>query len=72
MLSDGALQAYLCNLRSQARRRGVGKKLVHETFARSGAERIDLLALDNSAAFYASFPHRTMPGYRIYPGSQPS
>jgi ribosomal protein S18 acetylase RimI-like enzyme len=49
------------------RRRGIGKRLVEETFARSGAERVDLYAGDDSDDFYRSFQHKTFPGYRIYP-----
>jgi predicted N-acetyltransferase YhbS len=70
MLTDGEIQAYLCDVAvaTTARGQGVGKKLVEEAFARSGAQRVDLLALDESEDFYRSFGHRTMPGYRIYPG----
>jgi len=70
MLTDGQIQAYLCDLAvaTEARRAGVGRRLVEEAFARSGAQRVDLLALDESEEFYGSFDHRTMPGYRIYPG----
>lgn len=69
MLTDGALQAFLCLLAvaREARGQGVGRKLVEQTFARSGAERVDLLGLDESEGFYRSFEHRAMPGYRLYP-----
>jgi ribosomal protein S18 acetylase RimI-like enzyme len=72
MLTDGEIQAYLCDLAvaSDARRAGVGRKLVEEAFARSGAQRVDLLSLEESEDFYRSFEHRTMPGFRIYPGAQ--
>lgn len=74
MLTDGEIQAYLCGVAvaTGARGRGVGKTLVEEAFARSGAQRVDLLALDESEAFYRSFAHRVMPGYRIYPGRDQS
>jgi len=74
MLTDGEIEAYLSDMAvtAKARRQGVGKKLVEEAFARSGAERVDLLAVDKSEGFYASFDHRTMPGYRIYPGGDQS
>jgi ribosomal protein S18 acetylase RimI-like enzyme len=74
MLTDGEIQAYLCDLAvaSESRAQGIGTRLVEEAFARSGARRVDLLALDESAAFYQSFRHRMMPGYRIYPGSRES
>jgi ribosomal protein S18 acetylase RimI-like enzyme len=70
LLTDGEIQAYLCDMvvAAKARRQGVGTKLVEEAFARSGAQRVDLLALDESEGFYRSFRHRTLPGYRIYPG----
>jgi ribosomal protein S18 acetylase RimI-like enzyme len=71
MLTDGEIQAYLCDLAVAAGSRGagIGRKLVEEAFARSGAARVDLLALDESEGFYGSFEHRTMPGYRIYPAA---
>jgi ribosomal protein S18 acetylase RimI-like enzyme len=70
MLTDGEIQAYLCELAvaTAVRAQGIGKKLVEAAFARSGAQRVDLLALDESRGFYNSFLHQTMPGYRIYPG----
>jgi ribosomal protein S18 acetylase RimI-like enzyme len=69
VLSDGALSAYLCELvvAETARRRGVGRALVAESFARSGARRLDLLAEEDSEEFYRSFSTRAFPGYRIYP-----
>jgi ribosomal protein S18 acetylase RimI-like enzyme len=71
MLTDGEIQAYLCEVAvaARGRGRGVGKKLVEEAFARSGAKRVDLLALNGSDDFYRSSDHRTMPGYRIYPSA---
>jgi ribosomal protein S18 acetylase RimI-like enzyme len=70
LLTDGVLDAYLCELvvAAAARRKGVGKALVDEAFARSGARRLDLLAAEGSDGFYASFGHRTFPGFRLYPG----
>jgi ribosomal protein S18 acetylase RimI-like enzyme len=74
VLTDGAIQAYLCNVAvvGRARGRGIGRKLVEEAFSRSGAQRVDLLALDESEPFYRSFRHRTMRGYRIYPDADTS
>ncbi|HZS30960.1 MAG TPA: GNAT family N-acetyltransferase [Gaiellaceae bacterium] len=71
MLTDGEIQAYLCDLAvaKGARRAGVGRALVEAAFARCGAERVDLLALEDSEDFYRSFRHRALPGYRIYPGA---
>lgn len=70
MLTDGEIQAYLCDVAVavSARGRGVGRALVEAAFRRSGAQRVDLLSLDESEGFYRSFVHRTLPGYRIYPG----
>ena len=69
MLTDGEIQAYLCGIAvaAAARRRGIGKALIAVAFARSGAQRVDLLALDESEDFYRAFDHRTLPGFRIYP-----
>ena len=66
-LSDGAIQAYLSCLvvADGARRRGVGRRLLEQALARSGARRIDLLSAEQSAAFYESFPHQRGRGYRI-------
>jgi predicted N-acetyltransferase YhbS len=70
LLTDGALEAYLCELvvAEKVRRKGVGRRLVEETFARSGARRLDTLSAEGSEGFYASFRHRSFPGYRLYPG----
>lgn len=69
LLTDGALDAYLCELvvAEFARRRGIGRELVAEAFARSGARRLDVLAGEGSDDFYRSFRHRAFPGYRLYP-----
>lgn len=68
-LTDGEIEAYLCALVVAApeRGRGIGKALIAEAFQRSGAQRIDLLSLDDSTGFYERFSHRAMSGYRIYP-----
>jgi ribosomal protein S18 acetylase RimI-like enzyme len=69
LLTDGALEAYLCELlvAENARRRGVGRALIEEAFDRSGARRLDTLAAAASEEFYRSFEHRTFAGYRLYP-----
>lgn len=69
MLTDGEIQAYLClvAVAAEARGHGIGRQLVDEAFVRSGAKRVDLIALDASEGFYRSFQHRTMPGFRLYP-----
>jgi predicted N-acetyltransferase YhbS len=69
-LTDGEIQAYLCALVVAASRRGegIGRRLVSEVLARSGAKRLDLLAASGSEQFYASFPHQVLSGYRLDPG----
>jgi ribosomal protein S18 acetylase RimI-like enzyme len=66
--SDGVFQAHLGLLAVDEgwHRRGVGRGLVEEAFARVGAERMDLIASDESLAFYGSFKHREQVGFRIY------
>jgi len=69
VLTDGAIQAYLCNIAValERRRQGVGRRLVQEVFAQSGAERLDLISVSAADDFYQGFQHRTFPGFRIYP-----
>jgi ribosomal protein S18 acetylase RimI-like enzyme len=69
MLTDGVLQSYLSDLivDSSFRGRRVGRRLVEEAFTRSGAKRIDLLALEEAEGFYRSYSHRAFAGYRIFP-----
>jgi GNAT superfamily N-acetyltransferase len=66
-LTDGSVQAFLSRLMvaEGSRRSGVGRLLLQEVLARSGALRVDLLAADGSDEFYRSFPHRQSRGYRI-------
>jgi GNAT superfamily N-acetyltransferase len=68
-LTDGAIRAYLANMVVEAGKRGtgVGKMLVNEILARCAAVYVDLLSEEGAQGFYATFPHRTIPGYRIYP-----
>lgn len=68
VLTDGEMQSYVCQIvvASEASGRGIGRRLVDEAFNRSGAKRVDLFSLDESESFYRSFPHRRMPGYRLY------
>lgn len=69
ILSDGAIQAYLALLAVDAgwRRRGIGHRLVRTGFARSGAERLDVLASPTAERFYRTLRHKRLPGYRVYP-----
>jgi ribosomal protein S18 acetylase RimI-like enzyme len=63
------VQSFLLQLAvsSSHRRGGLGRRLVEEVFAATGAQRMDLVT-DDAEAFYASFAHRTKTGFRIYPG----
>lgn len=69
MQSDGVLHAHLSCLvvDRRCRRRGLGRRLVEEALRRCGGRQVDLLAAEGSEPFYASFPHRTFGGYRVYP-----
>lgn len=69
MQSDGLIQAHLSNIvvdRAQ-RRRGIGRRLIQEAFARAGGKRVDLVATEAGELLYQSFGYQRMPGYRIYP-----
>ncbi len=70
-LTDGEIQAYLVRLlvAPEARGRGIGRRLVAETLAWSGALRIDLLATKGGQQLYRSFPHKRLDGFRIYANS---
>lgn len=74
-LTDGAFQAFLSLLlvAPAERRKGVGRRLLAETIARCGAERLDLLSYEDAAPLYASFPHERfvgVAGFRLRgPGS---
>ena len=72
-LTDGTIQAYLCQLlvAPAARRRGLGRRLTEETLQRSGASRIDLLSTDAGQLLYGSMPHIRAPGFRVYSPSDP-
>jgi len=73
VFSDGVFQAHLGLLAVDEgwHRRGVGRGLLKEAFERMGAERMDLIASDESQAFYRSFKHREQVGFRIYPDREP-
>jgi ribosomal protein S18 acetylase RimI-like enzyme len=70
ILSDGESQAFIASMAVDAtrRREGIGRSLIEHAFAVCGAERLDLLS--DADEFYASFPHRTWSGFRIYPGAR--
>ena len=67
--TDGTLQAHLSLIAVARERRGqhIGTRLIEKAFARSGSERVDLISSEGSDGFYSSLPHRTFPGYRLYP-----
>lgn len=69
VMGDGVVQSFLAQLAVNAshRRQGLARTLVEAAFAATGTERMDLLT-DDAEEFYRSFPHKTKPGYRIYPG----
>ena len=66
--SDGEIQAHLSLIlvAPSHRRMGLGRRLLEDGFVRAGGQRIDLVT-DSSDAFYESFPHKRLGGYRIYP-----
>jgi ribosomal protein S18 acetylase RimI-like enzyme len=66
--TDGTVQAHLTTIAvdREHRRGGIGRGLIEEVFARSGAKRIDLVC-EGPQAFYESFAHRRFSGFRIYP-----
>jgi GNAT superfamily N-acetyltransferase len=71
LLTDGH-QGYLAILvvDASSRGQGLGRRLIEEAFAVSGAERIDLLSTPGAEAFYRGFPHRDLPGLRLFKASQ--
>ncbi len=73
MQSDGYIQAHLSLVvvDRDLRRRGIGRRLVREAFARCGGQRIDLLSTEGADAFYRAFAHQRFPGYRLYPQLEP-
>ncbi|MEU4396236.1 GNAT family N-acetyltransferase [Kribbella sp. NPDC023855] len=67
--SDGHIQAHLSQMavHHAYRRKGVGRALLEYAAPLTGAQRIDLVT-DTAEAFYTSFDHRALSGFRIYPG----
>lgn len=70
-LTDGEWIACLVDfvVDREHRRCGIGQRLIAEIFARSHAERMDLLAEAGSEPFYESRPHQRWTGYRLYPAA---
>jgi ribosomal protein S18 acetylase RimI-like enzyme len=71
-LGDGVLQSHLGFLavHPDHRRRGIGRLLVVATFQATGTKRMDLVTDVAAERFYETFAHKTMTGFRIYPGAQ--
>jgi ribosomal protein S18 acetylase RimI-like enzyme len=69
-LGDGVLQSHLgfVAVHPDHRRRGIGRLLVVATFQATRTKRMDLIT-DTAQAFYATFAHKKMAGFRIYPGA---
>ena len=69
-LGDGVLQSHLgfVAVHPDHRRRGIGRLLVVATFQATRTKRMDLIT-DTAQAFYATFGHKKMAGFRIYPGA---
>jgi ribosomal protein S18 acetylase RimI-like enzyme len=69
-LGDGVLQSHLgfVAVHPDFRRRGIGRLLVVATFQATRTLRMDLIT-DVAQGFYATFAHKRMSGFRIYPGA---
>ena len=72
-VGDGILQSHLSFLavHPDHRRRGIGRLLVVATFQATGTKRKDLVTDAEASGFYERFAHKSMVGFRIYPGAQP-
>jgi predicted N-acetyltransferase YhbS len=70
-MGDGVLQSHLgfVAVHPDHRRHGIARLLVVATFQATRTLRMDLVAEEGAGAFYESFAHKVMPGYRIYPGA---
>ncbi len=69
-LGDGVLQSHLSfvAVHPEHRRRGIARLLTVATFQDTHTLRMDLIT-DSADPFYASFEHKPMHGFRIYPGA---
>jgi GNAT superfamily N-acetyltransferase len=65
VLSDGEIQAFLSVLLvgETVRRQGIGRRLVHEAFARAGTQRIDLTSCADD--FYEELGFRRLTAFRL-------
>jgi ribosomal protein S18 acetylase RimI-like enzyme len=71
-VGDGVLQSHLSFLavHPDHRRRGIGRLLVMATFQATGTKRMDLVTDPEASRFYERFAHKSMAGFRLYPGAQ--
>lgn len=71
-LGDGVLQSHLSFLavHPEHRRRGIARLLTVAVFQATGTKRMDLIT-DDADQLYATFPHKRLQGFRIYPGAPP-
>jgi ribosomal protein S18 acetylase RimI-like enzyme len=69
-MGDGVLQSHLSfvAVHPDHRRRGIARLLVVATFQGTRTLRMDLIT-DSAPELFAGFAHRTMRGFRIYPGA---
>jgi GNAT superfamily N-acetyltransferase len=65
ILSDGEIQAFLAILLVAVghRRKGIARRLLDETLARTQGQRLDLISCADS--FYESLGFRTVSGFRL-------
>jgi ribosomal protein S18 acetylase RimI-like enzyme len=72
-VGDGVLQSHLSFLavHPDHRRRGIGRLLLVATFQATGTKRMDLVTDADASGFYERFTHKSMVGFRIYPGAAP-
>jgi ribosomal protein S18 acetylase RimI-like enzyme len=70
-VGDGVLQSHLSFLavHPDHRHRGIGRLLVVATFQATGTKRMDLVTDADASGFYERFAHKSMVGFRIYPGA---
>jgi ribosomal protein S18 acetylase RimI-like enzyme len=70
-VGDGVLQSHLSFLavHPDHRHRGIGRLLAVATFQATGTKRMDLVTDADASGFYERFAHKSMVGFRIYPGA---
>lgn len=69
MITDGAIQSFIPAIivHREYRRMGIGRSLIEKAFARTGSQRVDLLADPDVFSFYRSFKNQEIAAFRIYP-----